>query len=377
VFHIPAKLAGRAISRKMATALLTDRRTADLKGWKSKAGAEFTAALRLDDDFAVAFSFAESDPLGDCPRCGLPVRRRGKVFSCDAGRECGFVVFATMSGRSIADADVSELLTSRRGAPRDGFVDRDGRPFIGRLDWDGKRVSIVRVDPRVARGVIAACPRCGGEVAFRASVWRCGGCALELPAVVAGRELRANEVKSLLLDGRTARLHGLRQRDGTPMRAGLVWDGERVGLAFDAAAPPIPQGGPPPAFGERVDCPRCLGRSELDPGYVIRGRAAWGCSRWSVGCTLRLPAELFGLALTDDDARRLLGKHRATTFARRAVDSNGTVQNARLHFVDGGDPPLRVETRAAARRARDRGDRSEAEPTGAGPATSTAPTRPR
>jgi DNA topoisomerase-3 len=48
------------------------------------------------------------------------------------------------------------------------------------------------------------------------------------------------------------------------------------------AAPPAPQGDPMTAADPvGMACPGC------GDGRVIRGRAAWGCSRWREGCEWR------------------------------------------------------------------------------------------
>ena len=99
----------------MARSLLSGP-TAAVKGWKSREGKDFTAGLVIDESGDVKFHFPEPDALGDCPACGRPVRPRGKVFSCDTGRECPFVVFADMSGRPSTAEDVTALLTA--GATR-------------------------------------------------------------------------------------------------------------------------------------------------------------------------------------------------------------------------------------------------------------------
>jgi hypothetical protein len=91
-----------------------------------------------------------------------------------------------------------------------------------------------------------------------------------------------------------------------------------------------PPGGPPFAFGERVDCPLCVEGAQKHPGYMIRGRAAWGCSRWKQGCRMRLPFEPVGVALDVEQARRLLGKHRETRIMKLPIGIGGVDVRGRI-----------------------------------------------
>jgi len=49
----------KQLSDKQMTELLTKGKTAVIKGFKSKAGKTFDAALKFDDNFRVAFDFAD------------------------------------------------------------------------------------------------------------------------------------------------------------------------------------------------------------------------------------------------------------------------------------------------------------------------------
>lgn len=57
--RIPDLVAKREVSARMAKALLVDGHTPVVKGFKSKAGKDFSAALRLDLDKGVVFDFSE------------------------------------------------------------------------------------------------------------------------------------------------------------------------------------------------------------------------------------------------------------------------------------------------------------------------------
>jgi len=328
--RIPDKVAQREVSARMAKLLATAGATKVVKGFKARSGKTFSAALKLDlAEGKIVFDFPEPDALGDCPACGTPVRPRGKVYTCETGRDCAFVVFAEMSGREIPADAVTALLRDGQSGFLTGFSTRDGEPFDGVLRWMGDRVRAVAVDARELEPPAGACPRCSaGQLAFARNRWRCGSCDFKLAGTMAGRALRRDEIAGLLKDGRTPRLHGFRQQNGAVFKAALVLSSEGS-LVFDYSKPAdeapasVPPGGPQPAFGGRMDCPLCVHRAETDPGYVIAGRAAWGCSEWRRGCKLRVPFSVEGRTLADAEAQRLFTKTKATKYLKGFVLPDG------------------------------------------------------
>jgi DNA topoisomerase-3 len=137
--------------------------------------------------------------IGACPACGEPVRDRGKVFACDTGRSCAFVVFKSMSKRKISARMVRELLQEGRTAPVKGFKSKKGKPFTAGLEVgeDGKVGFWFpdRGEERAPRGPVGlSCPSCGsGRVLAGRAAWGCSrwreGCGWRLPFEQDGRRL--------------------------------------------------------------------------------------------------------------------------------------------------------------------------------------------
>ncbi|MBN1335375.1 MAG: DNA topoisomerase 3 [Deltaproteobacteria bacterium] len=347
---LPGRVAGREVSPRMARRLLAEGETEVVKGFRSKEGRAFSAALHLEPDGRVALHFPKPSLLGACPACGQEVRRRGEVYTCATGRACPFVVFGVMSGRAIPEEAVRALLADGRSGLLEGFRDRDGHSFAGRLVWNRERVVVVAADPREDLASPGSCPRCGEPVRFHEGAWRCAGCTFQIPAVVARRDLAPSDVAALLAHGRTARLHGFRQASGAVFKARLVLDAQghvRLDWTSGGETEPLPEGAPAPAFGRRVDCPRCVAGAHPDPGYLVAGREAWGCSRWRDGCAFRIPYEVEGLRLPDEEALRLVGRARATRFLKGFA---GRDRTARLVLQAETDPPFRLEVRGQPRR---------------------------
>jgi DNA topoisomerase-3 len=316
---IPGKVARREISPRMAKTLLDKGETKPVKGFKSRENKPFEAALCIDEEGRVRLHFPDPEPMGACPACGKPVRRRGRIYTCDTGRDCRFVVFEEMTGRKIPETAVKQLLASGRSELLTGFESRDGRRFDGILVWTDQRVEVHERDPREDDGPAGPCPECRAPVRFSRRKWRCTACGWRMPGAVAQRDLAHEDARSLLRDRRTPRLHGFRQKGGSVFKAALALN-EANHIALDYSRDhaeeirQLPHGSPPPAFGRITTCPCCVHRAETQPGYVVAGRAAWGCSRWKQGCGLRVPFVLEGKPIDDDEAQRLFGKHKATRY---------------------------------------------------------------
>ena len=249
-FRLWGVVAKREVSERMARQLLVDGRTAVLKGFKSRKGKDFSAALKLDPEGKVVFDFPEPEVLGECPACHQPVSRRGKVYTCTSGRDCPFVVWGEMGRRAIPEDAVRALLADGRSGLLSGFKSKAGRSYDGVLEWNGERVRVARVDT-----------------------------------------------------------------------------------------------GPPPAFGHRVDCPVCVQGGDGDPGYVIAGKAAWGCSKWRDGCKLRVPFELEGEPIGEEDARRLFSAKRATRYMPRRMGPSKELFEVRVALNPEEDPCWGVQRR--------------------------------
>lgn len=142
----------------------------------------------------------ESKSLGNCPACGKPVRQRGKIFSCDTGRDCPFVVFGTMSKRKISARMVKELLVDGRTKLVKGFKSKKGNDFSAGLmvQEDGKvGFWFEEREDRPRRSVTPVgqhCPGCqqgtviAGRQAWGCSRWR-EGCTWRLMFEVDGVRL--------------------------------------------------------------------------------------------------------------------------------------------------------------------------------------------
>ncbi len=118
----------------------------------------------------------------------------------------------------------------------------------------------------------APCPKCKGEVRERYRNFQCMSCDLNLPKILAGRLLSAEETAALIEDGQVGPLQGFRSRQGRPFAAVLKLSPEYK-IAFDFGNEPrdgeAEQGADFTGQEPLGQCPRCDGRVfELPMRYV-------------------------------------------------------------------------------------------------------------
>ena len=76
------------------------------------------------------------------------------------------------------------------------------------------------------------CPKCKGEIRERYRHFQCSACELNLPKILAGRLLSAQEIATLITNGQIGPLQGFRSRQGRPFAAVLKLSEENK-IAFD------------------------------------------------------------------------------------------------------------------------------------------------
>ncbi len=142
------EIAHRPLKDSELRTLVEEGETAQLEGFRSKAGKTFAAVLYLDDVGDVKFRFPprpefSKEPLGVCPLCGGDVIEREKAFSCATWREshCAFVLWKDQSGHRLARDEATRLLAGETVGPL-AMRSRQGKRFRAklRLDHDEGRV---------------------------------------------------------------------------------------------------------------------------------------------------------------------------------------------------------------------------------------------
>ena len=158
-FVIWKTVARKKLTQKQVGDLLAKGQTAEIKGFTSKAGKQFSARLKLSDQFKVEFDFdatpaPQSPPKNPpktspsdkgqtltCPKCGqgqIIEGRRG--FGCNRYREgCNFVIWKEIAGKKLTQKQIETLIEKGSTRPLKGFKRKSGETFQARLklasDW--------------------------------------------------------------------------------------------------------------------------------------------------------------------------------------------------------------------------------------------------
>lgn len=108
----------------------------------SKKGTNFSATLRMDDEFKMdmVFNEAKQTPLPYvCPKCGQEnLSRSGKSIRCS----CGFELWTDICGHTLTDKEAETLLSKKRTSLIRGLKGKSGKSFDAHLklkaDFSGK-----------------------------------------------------------------------------------------------------------------------------------------------------------------------------------------------------------------------------------------------
>ena len=147
-FTIWKTIAGRLLSREEFEALVRDKQTGPLGGFRSRKGKRFHAALKLSDDFKAEFDFgpngqengaaqpvdfSQQESLGTCPKCGGRVFESGMTYVCENSvgptKTCDFRSGKVILQRPIEREQMNKLLASGKTDLLERFISRKGRPF--------------------------------------------------------------------------------------------------------------------------------------------------------------------------------------------------------------------------------------------------------
>jgi DNA topoisomerase-3 len=126
-----------------------------------------------------------------------------------------------------------------------------------------------------------------GSTSYGCSAYKTG-CNFRLPFEVKGKKISDNQFLRLLQKGETVRLKGFLDEQGQKV-AGIVYLNANHETAWRTAEPSSrhhKKAAPNPnPTQDQMTCPKC------QQGIVIKGKTAYGCSAWKIGCDFRYPFE--------------------------------------------------------------------------------------
>ena len=288
------EIAGITPTEEQVKVLFEQGHTETIRGFKSKAGKKFDAALKLekteDGKVNISFDFADVEPevLPDvtCPACGGQLVKKSFGYGCanynpEDEHSCRFAI-GTIAGKTLSAANVKQLLTDGKTETLRGFKSKSGKKFDACLilekDEAGKPVvnfDFEHVEAKKVKDV--TCPLCGGDIIVNSWGYGCANynrekedsCRFSI-GKMAEKSLTEANVKELLTNGITGTIRGFKSKTGKKFdaRVALSKDetGKVTGLKFDF-------NDLEPVKVKDVVCPLCKGDIIVTPfGY--------GCSNY-------------------------------------------------------------------------------------------------
>src|SRR5213594_1281135 len=300
----------------------------------------------------------DTEPFGQCPKCGSPIIERFKSFTC-TNEECDFTIWKTIAGRLLSRDEFETLVREKQVGPLGGFRSRKGKRFHALLklsdefkaEFDfgpnGQENGAAQPVDFSSQEPLGTCPKCGGRIFELGMSYICENsvgpektCDFRSGKVILQRSVDHDQMKKLLATGRTDLLERFISRKGRHFKAFLVLtDKKDVGFEFEkreakpkgkrkaAEATPKIEFTGSESIGE---CPKCGGKIfETENSYI--------CERSQADrrpCKFKLSKTILGREISKEQAQKLvmLGK---TDLLDGFISKRGRPFSAYLKLEDG------------------------------------------
>lgn len=241
------KMGEKTLNEVQVKQLLTEGRTATIRGFKSKTGKKFDARIALNKDesgrvtgLKYDFSDVEAPKLKDvkCPVCGGDMVKTPFGYGCanykkDDPESCRFSV-GQIAGVKLKEAQVKELLTNGKTGVIEGFIAKTGMKFDAplKLTKEGQITFDFPEKPKPVETTVK-CPRCGELLKKSQWYYECD-CGFKVGHTVAKVPLSEAIIKELLETGKTKeKVTGFNSKAGNVFDSCLKYEDERISFDFD------------------------------------------------------------------------------------------------------------------------------------------------
>jgi DNA topoisomerase-3 len=181
-----------------------------------------------------------------CPKCGaLNLKEDYRTYYCET---CGFRLFKNIASRQLSPDEVTALVTDRKVGPLNGFRSKTGKPFSAILilnaenkpefefnnNGNGDRVVI---DPQ-QHALVGKCQVCeDGQVYDTGTAYICenlskGSCTFKMSKTILQCEIPPNQMRKMLLEGKSDLLKRFISKKGRPFDAFLTMRNGKIGWEF-------------------------------------------------------------------------------------------------------------------------------------------------
>jgi DNA topoisomerase III len=189
--------------------------------------------------------------LGQCPICGSSVRERGdgRLYTCDTGRNCSFVIYGEIASRKISKRMVRQLLRGEETQKVKGFKSKKtGKEFGAALKLNDVGKAYFVFSPSDNTSVSKSKTAKGSTTSKNTN---------KDTTKKATKKATKNPTKNPTKKNKNnVQVSALPKTSGSKAKN---QDSSPVGML----------------------CPSC------NKGKLIQGRSAWGCNRWKEGCVFR------------------------------------------------------------------------------------------
>lgn len=244
------KMAGKDLSEAQVRELLTNGKTATIRGFKSKAGKKFDArvAFSRDEDGKITglkfdFDDIEQQKLKDvnCPLCGGEIVKTMFGYGCsnynkdDAEHSCRFAINNKIAGLKVGDSVIRQLLTHKKTDLIEGFLAKSGARFDAslKLTADGQVVFDFPDRPAPTETKLA-CPRCNAHKLKKSQWYYECECGFKIGHTVAQVPISEELMQELFTTGKTSeKITGFVSKTGNPFDAYLKYADEKIQFDFE------------------------------------------------------------------------------------------------------------------------------------------------
>src|SRR5881396_829496 len=300
----------------------------------------------------------DTEPFGQCPKCGSPITERFKSFTC-TNEECAFTIWKTIAGRLLSREEFETLVRDKQIGPLGGFRSRKGKRFHAALklsddfkaEFDfgpnGQENGATQQVDFSGQEPLGTCPKCGGRVFELGMSYICENsvgpektCDFRSGKVILQRPIDHDQMKKLLATGKTDLLERFISRKGRPFKAFLVLtDKKDVGFEFEKREPKQKGKGKAAEVAPKIDftgsepigkCPKCGGKIfETENSYI--------CERSQADrrpCKFKLSKTILGRDIPKEQAQKLLTTGK-TDLLDDFISKRGRPFSAYLKLEDG------------------------------------------
>jgi DNA topoisomerase-3 len=181
-----------------------------------------------------------------CPKCGAPnLKEDYRTYFCET---CGFRLFKNIASRQLSPEEVTALVTDRKIGPLNGFRSKMGKPFSAVLVLNAENKPEFEfnnngnddravIDPQ-QHAVVGKCQVCeGGQVYDTGTAYICenlatGSCSFKMSKTILQCEIPPNQMRKMLLEGKSDLLKRFISKKGRPFDAFLTMQKGKIGWEF-------------------------------------------------------------------------------------------------------------------------------------------------